>query len=167
MDDELIHQINSMVGENDILWHLGDFSMHHHSDRGYYQRCRGIRDRIRCKNINIIWGNHDDFEIRDLFGEAYGLKDLRIQGGPMIVLCHYAMAVWNKSHRGSFHLYGHSHSSAEPWLEENMPGRKSMDAGVDNAALILGAYRPWSYAEILDIFSKRSGHSMDHHKPRR
>ena len=39
-----------------------------------------------------------------------------------IVLCHYAMAVWDKSHRGNLMLYGHSHSEAEPWLEEKASG---------------------------------------------
>jgi hypothetical protein len=24
------------------------------------------------------------------------------------VLCHYAMRVWNRSHHGAWHLYGHS-----------------------------------------------------------
>jgi hypothetical protein len=28
--------------------------------------------------------------------------------GQPIVLCHYAMRVWNRSHHGAWHLYGHS-----------------------------------------------------------
>ena len=35
-----------------------------------------------------------------------------------IVLCHYAMRVWQKSHYGAWMLYGHSHGT----LPDN-PGR--------------------------------------------
>ncbi|WP_341433759.1 hypothetical protein, partial [Mesomycoplasma ovipneumoniae] len=44
-----------------------------------------------------------------------------------------------------------------------MPGRRAFDAGVDNAAKILGAYRPWTYDEIKKIMEQRTGCSIDHH----
>lgn len=169
MDEHLIQQINACVGEGDILWHLGDFSMYSHSkgkNNVYYYRCKGYRDRIKCKTVNIIWGNHDDRSIWDLFNENYALKELRIGKDRMFVLCHYAMAIWNKSHRGAIHLYGHSHSMAEPWLNRNMPGRKSIDVGVDNAAKILGDYRPWSMDELVAHFDKQKGFWFDHHIPK-
>lgn len=163
MDAELLKQINDLVGENDILYHLGDFAMPGKGD--LYRKCRQYRDRITCRNIHFIWGNHDDRRaVRDLFSSTHDLFMVSPPGAPAkIVLCHYAMAVWDGSHRGNWHLYGHSHSEAEPWLNRTMTGRRSIDVGVDNAAKILGAYRPFALEELASIFGDRCGFAFDHH----
>lgn len=162
MDDALINETNAVVGENDVLWHLGDFAFAGKYD--YYAKCRSYRDRIKCKNVNLVWGNHDNRIIRDLFGETYDLKMIRVPNQRTnIVLCHYAMAVYDGSHKGNLHLYGHSHSEAEPWLDHMMPGRKSLDVGVDNAAKLFGKYRPISLTEIQERLIPRVGFSFDHH----
>jgi calcineurin-like phosphoesterase family protein len=74
------------------------------------------------------------------------------------------MAIWNKSHRGAWHLYGHSHANAEEGLNKLMPERKSFDVGVDNAAVLLGSYRPFTFEEVKKIMDKKKGCSIDHHK---
>ncbi len=38
------------------------------------------------------------------------LAEISVHGQP-IVICHYAMRVWNRSHHGAWHLYGHSHGN--------------------------------------------------------
>jgi calcineurin-like phosphoesterase family protein len=170
MNDHLTDQINEMVGPKDTLWHLGDFAFAN-KDK-YYHKCRFYRDRIKCQNINIIWGNHDQpNKIRDLFNSSYDLKKIKVRDDNLqlplnIVLCHYALAVWDGSHRGAWQLYGHSHSGAESWMNEHMPDRKSLDVGVDNAKKLLGEYRPFSLEELMNIFSRKLGHSMDHHIPK-
>ena len=161
MDDYLINNINDLVGENDTLYHLGDFCFAPKNE--YYNAARQYRNRIKCRNVHIIWGNHDHYSIGNLFSTANNMNTV-FEGKQGIVLCHYAMAVWAKSHRGVWHLYGHSHAGAEAWLERTMPGRRAFDAGVDNAAKILGAYRPWTYDEIKTIMEKRNGCSIDHHR---
>lgn len=163
MNNHLIDQINAIVKPEDTIWYLGDFCFARKSD--YKRKARFYRDRINCQNINIIWGNHDKYEIREMFNEAYDLKMIKVNDQE-IVLSHYGMAVWNKSHRGAWQLYGHSHSSSEPWMDKNMPGRRSMDVGVDNIKKLLGEYRPISFDEVKSIMSKREGFSMDHHIPR-
>ncbi len=163
MDDTLINNINKTVGENDHLYHLGDFAMP--GNRGCYDKCRHYRQRIKCKNIHLVWGNHDERVIRDLFSSNHDLFKAS-PNGQNIVLCHYAMAVWNGSHRGTWQLYGHSHSAAEPWMDKNMAGRRSMDVGMDNAYKILGEFRPFSFEEIKGIMDKKEGFSMDHHIPK-
>lgn len=45
-------------------------------------------------------------------------------GGMQIVLNHYSMRTWNKSHRGSYHLFGHSHGKISTYF-------RSFDIGVD------------------------------------
>lgn len=163
MNDDITDNINAIVGEEDILWHLGDWAFAQRER--YFDKCAFYRRRIRCKNVRMIWGNHDEPHlIRNLFQESHFLHQIHIDGQRYpLVLCHYAMAVWDKSHRGAIHLYGHSHTSAEPWLEQHMPGRRAMDVGVDNAYKILGKYRPFSLEEILEILGSRPGFHMDHH----
>ena len=164
MDAVLIDQINALVGPDDVLWHLGDWS---YAIRGnYYAACRAYRDRIACRTIHIVWGNHDRPLIRDLFQEAHEQAVIQVDG-QKIVLNHYAMAVWPGNHRGVWHLYGHSHSTAEAWLDGHMPGRRSFDVGVDNAARLLGKYRPWSFEEIAARMRDRPGFALDHHDPHR
>jgi calcineurin-like phosphoesterase family protein len=160
MDEELINQINSMVMANDILYHLGDFAMP--GKHSYFSRCREYRSRIKCNNVILIWGNHDEPSLQDLFSATYDLKKISVDHlAYKIIACHYAMATWDGSHRRNVHLYGHSHSEAEAWLNRIMPGRRSMDVGVDNAFKLLGKFRPFSLDEIVEIFSTRAGHTVD------
>lgn len=72
--------------------------------------------------------------------------------GDRLVLLHYAMRVWNRSGRGSLHLYGHSHG--------NLPGdRQSCDVGVD----VFG-FRPVSLAEIKHhLATLPERRPVDHH----
>lgn len=161
MDARLLDNINKTVGENDLLIHLGDFCFG--SKDSYYQIAQAYRNRIVCKNIINIWGNHDHRKIHDLFSETYDLYTLIAQNQKM-VLCHYAMAIWKDSHKSAWHLYGHSHATAEKMLDTIMPGRRSMDVGVDNAAKILGEYRPFSVDEIRKIMEKKAGFQFDHHR---
>ncbi len=44
-----------------------------------------------------------------------------------------------------------------------MPGHLSMDVGIDNANLIVGDYRPFSFEEISQIMTQRKGFFPDHH----
>jgi calcineurin-like phosphoesterase family protein len=161
MDAVLIANINALVGPHDVLWHLGDWAFAG-GRGGYYEVCRAYRDRIICRNMHLVWGNHDRRSIRDLFGEAHDQVEVSVEG-QRIVLNHFAMAVWHKSHRDAWHLYGHSHANAEVWLDAHMPGRRSVDVGVDNAARLLGDYRPWSFEELRDWMATRPGCSIDHH----
>jgi calcineurin-like phosphoesterase family protein len=160
MNKHLIDQINATVGPDDTLWHLGDFAFA--PKNVYYKECMEYRNRIKCKNVFFVFGNHDNREISNLFTKCYDQICLSINN-QMFHLNHYCCAIWNKSHRGAIHLYGHSHSNAEDGLDRIMPGRKSMDVGVDNAKKLLGEYRPFSFCEIIEIMRNRPGSSLDHH----
>lgn len=164
MTENIIDLTNKYVGKDDILIHAGDVLFA--PDNLYYSKCKEILDKINCKNIHLVWGNHDDDEysgINRLFKSTSDVLKLDVRGQKIIV-CHYAMAIWDKSHRKSWQLYGHSHSEAEGWLDKMMPGRRSMDVGVDNIYKLFGEYRPISFHEINNIMINRPGHSIgDHH----
>lgn len=164
MDQVLIDNINNMVGENDILWHLGDFALP--GKRDYINKCTEYRKRIKCKNVNLIIGNHDKPEkIYHLFQENYDYHNLRLDHLPMIALFHYPILAWNKHHRGAIHLYGHEHAGIEDWFDQLLPGRKCMDVGVDNAYRLTGEYRPFSLEEILNYMKDKPGAAIGHHVP--
>ena len=57
MDATIINNINEVVKSDDILYHLGDFSL---GNPGYIIN---YLERINCKKIRLILGNHDK-EIR-------------------------------------------------------------------------------------------------------
>lgn len=158
MDDHLVDQINKKVAPDDILWHLGDFCFWKRGER--FRLAKSYRERIRCRNFFLIAGNHDSPEIKDAFDGYFDYKEIKVHS-KNIVLSHYAHCFWNRSHYGSWMLYGHAHGSAEQWLDLNMPGRLSMDVGVDNAFKLLGEYRPFSFREIAEIMEKRAGFHPD------
>ena len=68
------------------------------------------------------------------------------QGKRLIVLSHYAMRVWNSSHHGSWHLYGHTHGELE-----DLPNSLSFDVGVD-----CHDFYPISYDEVKTIMSRKN-----------
>lgn len=164
MDAHIIDGINKTVGKNDLLIHLGDFCFG--PRKQYYEVAKRYRERINCKNIILIWGNHDHRIIKNLFSATYDLHKMTIHN-QKVILCHYAMAIWDGSHHGTWQLYGHSHSSAEENLDRMMPGRRSMDVGIDNAYKILGEYRPFSFDEIRNLIKEKEGFSFDHHESRK
>lgn len=182
MDNVLIDNINKLVQPNDILYHLGDFCLGKRHDP--IGSTIAYLKRINCKNIILITGNHDPIysngqakpDFSSLFSENYNHIEVKING-QRITLNHYAMKVWNKSHHGAWHLYGHSHYS----LPDD-PNALSIDVGVDAVAgratgyqryelesyrmtnlLKPEDYRPISFEEIQEIMSKKTFKPIDHH----
>lgn len=183
-DNTIIDNINNVVGPNDVLYHLGDFSFRGGSPSQY-------RSRINCRNIFLIRGNHDPYqkngepdpELCSLFSKVCDIHKASFVmkfGRQKVIMCHYAMRTWNSSHHGSWHLYGHSHYSL-PDI-----GNKSMDVGIDAVAgratgmtfdeisaasawkmLDPQNYRPLSLDEISSFMENRGTESDDtrHHRP--
>jgi calcineurin-like phosphoesterase family protein len=54
MNQTIVNNINSMVGEEDIMIHFGDFSF------GGIESIWEFRKQIICKNIYLLFGNHDE-----------------------------------------------------------------------------------------------------------
>lgn len=123
-DQWLVDMINKMVGRQDTLWHLGDWSF------GGKQKVQEFRDRINCERIHIVRGNHDHHipDHAGLFESVQYYKELNI-GKSMVVLMHYPIESWNNMERGSKHLHGHVHGQGP-----KIDGR--YDAGVDALGLL-------------------------------
>lgn len=153
-DDHLLAQLNHRVGRDDTLVIIGDFCK---EKPGRY------RPRIRCKNIFFILGNHDkEAKIRAVFGgNVWQQRIVKCEKGH--VFCsHYPTAYWDRSHWGVYHAYGHLHfnNEREAAMDRGLPGRRSMDVGVDAAKLLLGDYRPFSEVEFFCYLSGQQGHDI-------
>lgn len=141
-DADLIDGINSCVKEEDTLWILGDFCM------GRYAEAAKIRERIVCKDLRLIWGNHDHRSIESLFSATAEQTLIKING-QKIFLNHYPMRYWDASFRGSWHLYGHVHARLE--LEDiKEDWRLTKDVGVDACD-----YRPVNFEQISEYMQPR------------
>src|SRR5690349_8999550 len=68
MNRGLAANINARVGPTDVLWCLGDWVF---GGRDPLRNARWLRDQITCRTIFLVWGNHDDRRIRELFTACY------------------------------------------------------------------------------------------------
>jgi len=146
MDQVMFDRINETVGADDTLYILGDFCFRGKKPIEY-------RSRIVCRDVHLNYGNHDrrnDFK-DDLQGFS-SVQDVNeiIYCNQRIYLSHYAARVWPASHKGSYMLYGHSHSKLDN--EDRISSRKTLDVGVDNAVNYGKMFgEPFSFKEIQHI----------------
>jgi len=135
MDYSIIYNWNDNIDKDDTIYHLGDFA---------WRNIENYRNHLNGK-IHLILGNHDRLKRHEfkLFESVSPYKEIRV-GKQTIVLMHYAMRVWNKSHFGSWHLFGHSHGTLPQ--PENYLG---MDVGVD-----CWDFRPISFDDVKHELSK-------------
>jgi calcineurin-like phosphoesterase family protein len=134
MNRTLMINWNNKVGQKDIVYILGDLSFKYSDE---------MLDKLNGQKI-LVTGDHDKNSIifKDKFLRIEKLLKIEEQG-QTIVLCHYCMRVWPKSHFNSWHLFGHSHGHLEPI-------GKSWDVGVDK-----NNFTPLSFDEIKAIMDKR------------
>lgn len=157
MNEVLIENWNSCVKPEDSIYHLGDIALCRP------EKALAFISRLQGRKF-WVFGNHDrmlrqDQNILSLFEWARDLAEITIPDRDTprriqpIVLCHFAMRVWNKSYYGAWQLYGHSHGS--------LPDDKytlSLDVGVD-----AWNYRPVSYEEVKARMANKSWKPIDHH----
>ncbi len=186
MNKALIDGINKYVKEGDVLYHLGDFTFQGIDKIWLFRKaiiCRNVHIMFGNHDHHIeankilpnCHTNRDDWttimdgpntgsqcwnaRARDLFASAQSVKTISV-GSQEIFMSHYAHRVWNRSHKGAIHLYGHSHDSLD---RDDTEWGKSMDVGVDSTFRMFGEYRPFSLTEVMSIMSKRRILFNDHH----
>jgi calcineurin-like phosphoesterase family protein len=160
MNDRIVAGINAEVGQDDILFHLGDWSF------GGFEMIEQFRNRINCKNIHLILGNHDHHierdreDIRRLFTSVNQYVELEVNKQHNFVLMHYPIMSWNKMNDGVIHLHGHVHLPPDRRIGKG----KMIDVGMDGNGL-----DPISLTKVLTLMNPRpisSGFEFDHHVKR-
>ena len=160
-DETIVRNWNSVVGDKDTVYQLGDFALGKGNKKilkCYYQM---ILHRLNGRK-HLIVGNHDTKEIKELEGweSVTDLSTIKVRWtesklepllGPIqnnhvqkIVLCHYPLAAWGGSHYDgmSWHLHGHMHNTYE-----RSPNRYYLDVGVD-----CWDFKPVEFEQIKEAF---------------
>lgn len=173
MNNTIVNSINSVVNQDDILIHLGDWSFNG------FDNIKLFRNYINCRTIYIIPGNHDHHilknknNIQDIFTEIYPQitvlnikRKLTDSKSGMykkynLVLSHYPQCSWIDMNQGYYHLHGHVHLPNHLKLGQG----KSLDVGADG-----NNYIPYSLTEIDNLLSnqpiKKLSLPSDHHEKR-
>lgn len=148
MRDSLIRQWNELVGEDDYIIHLGDFSF---KGKEYTE---AILSQLKGKKI-MLYGNHDKTLRNQISVGQFGIiwmgdyLELNING-EKVCLMHYPIASWNRVGHGSIMLYGHEHGSYQ------QAGR-CVDVGYDQWDRIINIKEAIDYCMKQDV-AKRGNH---------
>lgn len=171
MNQTIVDNINNIVKEDDILIHCGDWSF------GGIDKIWEFRKQIKCKNIHLILGNHDEHILKNklntqsLFSSVQHYLDLKVDVQTSLVekwnipekynfICmHYPIISWENMNKGVYHLFGHVHLPSNKRIMEG----KAMDIGMDGNNL-----KPLEYIEIVNLLKnnpiKKSYLPSDHHE---
>lgn len=168
MNDTLVNNINHLIREDDILIHLGDWSF------GGFESIAEFRNRIVCKNVHIVLGNHDHHilnnknNIQTLFTSVHQYLFLSVSLPQVsrnqktdkynFVCMHYPIASWQDMNHGAIHLHGHTHLSPKHRVHTG----RAMDVGVEGNNL-----DPIEMNEILKLVNHNKIATLslpsDHH----
>jgi calcineurin-like phosphoesterase family protein len=157
MNEAIVDGINSVVGQDDVLIHLGDFSF------GGFENIQKFRDRIICKEIHLILGNHDTHiennkgDVQELFTSVNHYTRL-LYKNKTFVLFHFPISSWDSLNKGHIHLHGHVHLPTNLRFGKG----KKMDVGMDGHPTF-GVYGMDDIIQIMDKREIASDMLFDHH----
>lgn len=132
MNEAIIANHNSIVGQSDTTIHAGDFALCQKED------AEKIIRRLNGKHV-FMNGSHDRW-MQEM--NKWHLIQIKFQG-QRVYICHFCMKTWPASHYNTWHLYGHSHGALGPV-------GKSWDIGVDN-----NNFFPLSEDDVIKIMEDR------------
>ena len=157
MNEAIVDGINSVVGQDDVLIHLGDFSF------GGFENIQKFRDRIICKEIHLILGNHDTHiennkgDVQELFTSVNHYTRL-LYKNKTFVLSHFPISSWDSLNKGHIHLHEHVHLPTNLRFGKG----KKMDVGMDGHPTF-GVYDMDDIIRIMDKREIASDMLFDHH----
>jgi len=141
MDEALIDNHNSIVKKGDRVIHAGDFCWY----KRYYDKNPNHKDvssyinRLNGTHV-FLKGSHDYWMPRNKSIQIWE----KMIDGHYLVVCHYAMHTWARSHFNSWHLYAHSHKDLK------LSGKRHC-ISVENTN-----YFPLSFDQVKEVMVDRS-----------
>jgi calcineurin-like phosphoesterase family protein len=184
MSRHIVKQINTYVAEDDILFHLGDWSF------GGINNIWNFRKQLRCQNIHLIFGNHDHHIINNKLLDSCrwisfnGVENNSFTGDKDLIVDSSSLYNGLSNRVSTQELF----SSAQKYLEISIDGIKvvlfhfpieewndrhkvsyhlfghvhgriphgngRLDVGIDNAYKIFKEYRPFSWKDVIKLLGK-------------
>ena len=150
MDETMIANWNRVVGENDIVFHLGDFCM------GGSAKWTNVLNRLNGK-IYLIIGNHDMKNLKQSCSDRFEKVAMQMYievDKQKIYLNHCPFLCYGGAYRDTWQLFGHVHTNKNntgidaPRLEMLFPTQ--YDVGVDN-----NNFTPVSFEQVKAIIQKQ------------
>ena len=159
MAEKLISNWNKQVGENDIVFVLGDTFWFNDS-----RNIKKVLDRLNGKTIYMLPGNHDDFthyhrvdtERIKLLSDVVvmWLQEFNSNKKHEIWMSHYPMMTWPHRDHNTIQLFGHIHSK-----KGGRPGDMDQDLPLHWNQCDVGCdywnYEPVSYDTLKEFFKSR------------
>lgn len=161
MNDKIISNWNSVVGENDHTFILGDLVM------GKMEYAIGLITRLNGFKT-IILGNHDrsliklpEMATKESRSEIkiVGMKDYLCfspSKSVSLVMSHFPIASWDGMSVGAIHFHGHLHGAPVPIIDAK--NKRIMDVGIDTNDLY-----PFSLDSCIEKMKFIPMPSHDHH----
>lgn len=101
MNEALIQRWNSVVGKDDVIWHLGDFVLGKKDNISIIKRLNG--------KINLVLGNHDHQKFKFYYEAGFN----RVYDRPVIInnfyILSHAPLEWVQN--PMFNIFGHVHGN--------------------------------------------------------
>ena len=150
MNERIIANWNEVVGEDDIIFHLGDFCL------GGAAEWTRLLERLNGK-IYLIMGNHDRKNIRQGFMDRFEHVAMQMHievGKQRIYLNHYPFLCFEGGYKDVWQLFGHVHTRKTNTgidagrLKYLYPTQ--YDVGVDN-----NNFAPVSFVQVKRIIDKQ------------
>ncbi len=138
MTRDIVKKHNSVVEEEDMVYHVGDFAFAGPDRISYVQN---LLDRLNGTHI-LILGNHDHINPMKLVDAGFRSVHTSLEiivDGKDVVMAHDP-SIWNVVPIGPIFICGHIHN-----LFKTIPGKNIVNAGVD-----VWDFFPASFEQIMD-----------------
>ena len=159
-DEKQISNHNERVTPQDVTVHAGDFCWFKKLSEKYMSAeeiikrlngthifIKGSHDAWLPSSAKYMWRKLIDVSTVNDTVPSSSIKERKLK--QFIVVCHYAMRRWERSHYGSWNLHGHSHGRLESVGLQH-------DVGVDN-----NNYYPVSLVDLVEIMKHKTQHTDD------
>jgi calcineurin-like phosphoesterase family protein len=151
MNEFMINSWNSIITNDDEVYHLGDISYKMNPNQLKYK----ILPRLNGK-IHLIRGNHDKDKIISKIGDRFeSISDYKYLSYNYenknydFALFHYPITSWANRYRGCIHLHGHDHNFNNDEMEKNYFGN-IMNVSVEHLN-----YIPISIVDVINNFKNK------------
>lgn len=139
MDEAMIRAWNDVVGERDVVWHLGDFAV-----RPSSARLDALLGALAGTKHLLIGNNETESTLAHPgFASVQHYAEMELDGR-QLVLCHYPFRSWNRMAQRAINLHGHCHGRLKPMTRQ-------IDVGVD-----VWDFRPVTLDAIRDALRRRA-----------